>query len=126
MLGLAAKKKISITSALFGVLILFCAVACGFCCSASVDAPELPVNSITEGSTDKPEKPITPSNESGVDASGLPINLNEYVNDNDIPELEINFYSLEDSNGEENYRQNPANTGTEKDQNKSCASASPN
>ncbi len=91
MLRFAAKKKISITSALFSVLILLCAVACGFCCSAShhdVDAPELPVNSITEGNADKPETPITPINENGVDASGLPINLNiEEVNDNEIPEL---------------------------------------
>lgn len=91
MLGLAAKKKISIISALFSVLILFCAVACGFCCSAShhgVNAPELPVNSITEGNADKPETPITPINESGVDASGLPINpMPEEVNDNEIPEL---------------------------------------
>lgn len=124
MLRLAAKKKISITSALFGVLISLCALACSFCCSASVDAPELPVNSITEGSADKPE---TPSNENGVDASGLPINpMPEEVNDNDIPELEINFYSLEDSNEEKSDKQNRVNMGTEKDQNKSCASASPN
>lgn len=99
MLGLAAKKKISIISALFSVLILFCAVSCSFCCSAS---------------------------HHNIDASGLPINLNEEVNDNDIPELEINFYSLEDSNEEEDHGQNSANMGTEGSQNKSCASASPN
>ncbi len=88
MLRFAAKKKISIISALFSFLILFCAVSCGFCCNASVDAPELPVNSITEGNADKPETPLTPINENGVDASGLPINpMPEEVNDNEIPEL---------------------------------------
>lgn len=99
MLKLAAKKKVSIISTLFCVLILFCAVSCSFCCSAS---------------------------HHNIDASGLPINLNEEVNDNDIPELEINFYSLKDSNEEEDHRNNTANMGTDKDQNKSCASASPN
>lgn len=100
MLKLAAKKKVSIISALFSVLILICAVACGFCCNAS---------------------------HYNIDASGLPINLNiEEVNDNDISELEINFYSLEFSNEEKSDEQNPANMGTEKGQNKFGASASPN
>ena len=71
MLKLAAKKKPSIASALFSVLILTCALACGFCCNAS---------------------------HYNIDASGLPINFGtEEVKDNEIPELEINFYSLEDS-----------------------------
>ncbi len=99
MLKLAAKKKVSIISTLFCVLILFCAVSCSFCCSAS---------------------------HHNIDASGLPINLNEEVNDNDIPELEINFYSLEYSNEEEDYSQNPANMGTEGSQNKFGANASSN
>lgn len=98
MLKLAAKKKVSIIPTLFCVLILFCAVSCSFCCSAS---------------------------HHNIDASGLPINLNEEVNDKKPSELEINFYSLEDSNEEEDYRQNLANTGTEGSQNKSCASSSP-
>lgn len=60
MLKLAAKKKVAIASALFSPLILFGAVSCGFCSSASVDTPEVPANPIAEGSADKPETSITP------------------------------------------------------------------
>ncbi len=99
MLRLTAKKKIPIASALFSFLILLCALACGFCCNAS---------------------------HLGIDASGLPIDFGtEEVNDNKISELEINFYSLEDSTEEEGCGQNPANMGTQKDQNKTDTAASP-